>query len=734
MKTVPVTLFFALALNIVILFACSQSPPPKKNTTAPKPPTPPARTSDSNPLLEPWKGPYGGVPPFGKVKLAHFEPALEKAMAGTLEKLENIGRSTEPATFENTITAMERAMLPLRRVQAVYGVWRGAKQTPGFQKLQRKMAPKLAAFGDKITQNEALFKRIRAVYEKRDKTALSHEQKRLVRETYLEFVRSGAELDEKAKQQLSEINQALAGLYTRFGQNVLSDENTQRLVLETEADLAGLPPSFRQSAKAKAQSLDMPEKWVISNTRSSVDPFLTYSKRRDLREKAWRMFVNRGDRGGKTDNNAIITEILALRAKRAKLLGYATHAHWRLQNTMAKTPEAVLELLMAVWKPAVARVHKEVAAMQAIADKENEKIRIQPWDYHFYAEKVRKQKYNLDESQLKPYLQLSKLQAATFYVAEKLFGYRFKPLKEIPRFDDDVRVFAVFRSKGGQSGKNEEIEGLFYFDPWARANKRSGAWMSAYRSQHKLAGEVLPIVSNNTNFLEGQPGQPVLISWDDARTLFHEFGHALHGLCSDVTYPSLAGTSVYRDYVEFPSQFIENLVAVPDVLKRFALHHKTGKPIPPSLIKRLKKASTFKQGFKTVEYLASAIVDMKLHLAGSKKIDPDAFEKKTLKELGMPKEIVMRHRTPHFLHIFASDSYSAGYYSYLWSDVLSADALEAFAEAGGPFDPEMAKRLYKYVFSAGNTIEPSVGYKRFRGRGPRVDALMRKRGFAKSKQ
>jgi len=687
------------------------------------PPKTRTATVTDNPLLQPWSGPHGGVPPFGRVRLKHFEPALEQAMSDVLTTLGRIGRRRTPATFENTIAAMERAEQGLSRVLAVYGVWSGAKQTPGFQKLQRKMSPKLAAFGDKITQNTALFGRLETVYQGRQKSGLTPEQKRLTEKLYRDFVRAGAKLDSKAKKRMSAINQELAGRYTRFGQNVLADETDQFLVLGSKRDLAGLPASLRDAAAAEGSARKMPGKWVIRNTRSSVDPFLAYSDRRDLRERAWRMFVDRGDRGGKTDNNQEIAQILALRAERAKLLGYATHAHWRLENTMAKKPAAVLALLEGVWKPAVARVRQEVAAMQAVADKTGAKIRIQPWDYRYYAEKVRKQKYNLDASQIKPYLQLDRLREAMFWVAGELFGYVFKPMEKAPVFHPDVKVFQVSHRQTGRH------VGLFYFDPWARSNKRSGAWMSAYRTQHRIDGAAYPIVSNNSNFLKGKPGAPVLISWDDARTLFHEFGHAVHGLSSSVTYPSLAGTAVYRDYVEFPSQLLEHWLSTPEVLGRFARHHETGKPLPKALVKRLERAATFNQGFETVEYLASALMDMKLHLAGSRKIDPDAFERETLAALGMPKEIVMRHRTPQFLHVFGGDGYSAGYYSYLWSDVLTADAFEAFAEAGGAYDPKVARRLLKHVLSVGNTIDPAVGYRRFRGRGARVDALMRKRGF-----
>ncbi len=707
------------------LAACSPSPamppasPPPAPTEAPAPPP-----AEANPLLEPWSGPYGGVPPFGKVEVAHFEPALEAAMKRTLEEVDRIAQQSDPPSFDNTIAALERATKPYERVEAVYGVWSGGKQSPEFQEVERKMEPKLAAFYDKITQNAPLFQRISAVYDARDDGKLDGEQKRLVWKYHRLFVRAGAELEPKAKARLSEINQKLAGHYTQFSQNVLADETDQKLVIDDEKDLTGLPASLRAAAASEAESRNMAGKWVISNTRSSVAPFLTYSDRRDLRERAWRMFVDRGDLGGKTDNNAIITEILALRAERAKLLGYETHAHWRLENTMAKTPQKVMDLLERVWKPAVDRVHEEVRDMQAIADKEKAGIRIKPWDYWYYAEKVRKDKYDLEESLIKPYLQLEKLREGMFWVAGELFGLEFRPAKDAPVFHPDVRVWEVVRKGSG------DHVGLWYFDPYARKGKRSGAWMNAYRVQERMEGDVSPIVSNNANFMKGETGKPVLISWDDATTLFHEFGHALHGLCSDVTYPTLAGTAVYRDYVEFPSQLLEHWLSTPEVLNEFALHYETGKPIPKELVDKIERASTFNQGFGTVEYLASALIDMKLHLAGDGKIDPDAFEEKTLKELGMPEEIVMRHRTPHFMHVFASDGYSAGYYSYLWSDVLTADGYQAFVEAGGPYDETVAKKLHEHVFSAGNTIDPAEGYRAFRGRDAKVTALMKKRGFA----
>ena len=682
-------------------------------------------TKAANLLVSKWQGPFGGVPPFDQVQVALFKPALETAMAAQLAETERIAKNSAAPDFQNTIVALEEAGQELNRVSTLYGVWSSTMNGPEFQVVQREMAPRLAAFRDQITQNEALFKRIEAVYNSPAKSKLNSEQQRLAWLYYTNFVRAGARLSPESKARLSEINQKLAGLYTKFSQNVLAEETDQFIVLKSEDELAGLPQSIRDAAAAAATTKRQTG-WVIMNTRSSIDPFLTYSDRRDLREKAWRMFVDRGDNGDEHDNNASITEILQLRAERAKLLGFKTHAHWRLENSMAKTPERAMELMEAVWKPAVARVHEEVADMQALADKEGAKLRIEPWDYRYYMEKVRKEKYDLDQNEVKPYLQLEKLREGIFWVAGELFNFNFTPVTNVPVAHPDIRVWEV------TDKTSKRHIGLWYFDPYARAGKRSGAWMNAYRSQERVNGEITTIVSNNANFVKGKPGEPLLISWDDATTMFHEFGHALHGLNSNVTYPSLAGTSVARDYVEFPSQLMEHWLSTPEVLQRFALHYQTGKPIPQALVDKINRSAIFNQGFATVEYLSAALVDMKLHLAGDRKIDPDAFERETLAELGMPKEIVMRHRTPQFLHIFASDSYSAGYYSYLWSDVLTADAFGAFVEGKGPYDKAVSERLRKYVFSVGNTVDPADGYRAFRGRDPKIDALMKKRGFSPS--
>ena len=679
-----------------------------------------------NPLLRPWAGPFGGVPPFDQASPALLAPALEEGMALHLQELQAIADNPAPPTFENTIAAMERSGRALDRAATVYYIYGSTLSDDAVQQVERDIEPKLAAFRDRITQNEKLFKRIASVYATRESAGLTPEQQRLTWLVHNNFVRAGAKLDASAKQRLAAINQSLAGLFTRFSQNLLADESERFLVLQSEADLAGLPESLRAGFAADAERRGQKGKWIVANTRSSVEPFLTYSTRRELREKVWRTFVNRGDNGDARDNNALIGEILQLRAERAGLLGYATHAHWRLEDSMARTPERAMDLMEAVWKPAVLRVREEVADMQKLADAESAGIRIEPWDYRYYAEKVRKAKYDLDTNELKPYLQLEKLREGMFYVAGELFGMRFSELAAgtVPVYHPDVRVWRVDDAAG-------KLVGLWYFDPYARVGKQSGAWMNAYRNQERFDGAVTTIVSNNSNFVKGKPGEPVLISWDDAVTLFHEFGHALHGLSSNVTYPSVSGTNVARDYVEFPSQLLEHWLPVKEVLDRFAVHYQTGKPIPAELVAKVERAKTFNQGFATVEYLSAALIDMKLHLAARKdsRIDADAFERETLTSLGMPKEIVMRHRTPQFGHVFSGDGYSAGYYSYLWADTLTADAWDAFVESKGAWDKDVAQRLRDNVFSIGNTRDPADAYRSFRGRDPGIEALMRKRGF-----
>jgi peptidyl-dipeptidase Dcp len=701
-----------LAAGIVLLGACSN------NQTSSK-----EEMKTDNPLLQPWEGAYNGVPPFDKVKVSDFIPAEEAALTLHRNEINAIANSSESATFANTIEALEKTGLARKRVEAIYYVWQSNMGSPAMDSVQEIMEPRIAAFSDSIIQNAALFKRIEAVYNSPEKEKLTAEQQRLCYKYYTNYVLAGAKLDEKSKMRVAEINQKLAGLFTKFNQHQLADEGEKYLEITDEKDLDGLPAEIKDAAASAAEKKGKKGAWLIANTRSSIEPFLTDANNRSLREKAWRMFINRGDNGDANDNNAIIPEILQLRAERAKLLGYATHAHWRLADKMAKTPEKAMELLEAVWKPAVERVHEEVKDMQKIADKEGAKIKIEAWDYRYYAEKVRKAKYDLDQNEVKQYLQLEKLREGMFYAAGQLFDLKFEEIKDAPVFHADVRVFKV---SNGTSGKQI---GMWYFDPYAREGKRSGAWMTAYREQEKLNGDITTIVSNNSNFIKGKEGEPVLISWEDARTLFHEFGHALHGLNSNVTYPLLSGTNTVTDYVEFPSQLLERWLSTPEVLNQYALHYKTAKVIPQELVNKINNASKFNTGFTTVEALSSALVDMKIHLAGDAKINADTFEKETLIALNMPAEMVMRHRLPAFGHIFSSDGYSAGYYSYLWSDVLSADAYAAFTEAKGPYDKEVAKRLHDNVFSVGGTMDEAEAYKKFRGKDPSTKALMETRGF-----
>jgi peptidyl-dipeptidase Dcp len=709
------------AISLMTLLGCESASPHANPQPSSGQPT---FSVNGNPLLAPWTGPFGGVPPLDRVKVADFKPALEAAMNEELAEIDAIAGNASAPTFANTIAALEGAGRTLARVRTVYDIFSSTLSTPEFQAVENEMAPKLSELGDKIVQNEKLFARIAAVYEAREKSNLTPEQQRLAWLQHSNFVHAGAKLDQAAKARMMEINGKLASLFASFNQDIMADESGHPLLIEQESDLAGLPDSVKSAAAAAAEALGKKGQWAIVNTRSSMEPFLTYSDKRELREKVWRTFYARGNNGDARDTKALITQILELRAERAQLLGFKTHAHWRLDQSMAKTPEAAIELMEAVWKPAVARVHEEVADMQALADKEGAGITIEGWDYRYYAEKVRKAKYDLDRNAMTPYLQLEKLRDALFYTAGRLFGLKFEAVSGVPLLVPEEQVYEVKDAAGKHVG-------LWYFDPYARTGKRSGAWMNAYRNQERFERPISTIVSNNTNFVKGAPGEPVLISWDDASTMFHEFGHALHGLLSNVTYPTLSGTAVFSDYVEFPSQVLEHWLETPEVLNQFALHYKTGEPMPKELVEKIRKASTFNQGFATVEYLSAALVDMKLHMSATpgKPIDPAAFERDTLAALSMPKEIVMRHRTTQFLHLFSSDDYAAGYYSYLWSDTLAADAWEAFVEAGSPWDAATAKKLHDHVFSIGNTIDPAEGYRAFRGRDPGTAALMRKRGF-----
>ncbi len=685
----------------------------------------PVALAATNPLLEPWPGPYGGVPPFDKVKVELLQPALEAATAEMLAAVERIANDPAPPDFENTLAALERAERALYRVILPYAVWTGTLATPDVQALERVMEPRLAALDDRVMQDGKLFARIATIYENRAEACKTPEQARLAWRTYTRFVLAGARLDPAAKKRVAEINERLATLGTSFAQNVLADEEEHVLVLESERDLAGLPPSFRSEAAASAAARGLPGKWVVLNTRSSVVPFLTSSDRRDLREKAWRSFVTRGDHDDGRDNKKIVAETIALRAERARLIGYETYAHWRLAESMAGTPDRAMALLEAVWPAAVIRVREEVAAMQAVADAEGAGITIAPWDYRHYAEKVRKARHDLDEEQVKPYLQFDRLRDGMFWVAGQLYGFRFKPVRGLPVYHPDVQAWAVSDGAG-------KAVGLLYIDPWARPGKASGAWFMALRTQESMGRAVLPVGIIVANFVKGEAGEPSLLAWDDARTLFHEFGHALHLLSSKVTYPTLSSFGVPVDFREIASQITEHWLATPELLGRYARHHRTGKAIPPDLVTRIDKASTFNQGFETIEYLSSALVEMKAHTGPGTGFDAAGFERATLENLGMPAEIVMRHRLPHFGHVFAGEGYAASYYAYLWSEVISADAFEAFTEGKGPYDKGVARRFQERVLSVGNTVDPAEAYRAFRGRDPEIGALLRLRGFSEA--
>jgi peptidyl-dipeptidase Dcp len=674
-----------------------------------------------NPLLKEWTGPYGGVPPWDQVKPELFKPAYLAAIDMQRAEIKAIADNPAKPTFANTIEAMQRAGRALQRVDVLFSVMTNNLNAPEYQAIDKEVAPILSAADDEITFNDKLFRRIEAVYQARARSGLNAEQQRLAQRTYDGFVRQGAKLDTSQKAQLAKINQELAGAFSEFGQKVLADENSW-VVIDGEADLAGLPAPVVASMKAAADERGLKGKWIVVNTRSSVDPFLAFSSNRPLREKVWKAFKNRGDNGGATDTNATIARIVKLRADRAKLLGFETHAHWRMDDTMAKDPAKATELMMRVWKPAVARVKEEVADMQAVAAKDGVKGPFEPWDYLYYAEKVRKAKYDLDTNEMKPYFELNNMIAASYYMAEQLYGLTFTEITgKVPAFHPDVRVYEV---KDKASGRHV---GLFYRDDFARQYKRSGAWAAGYRGQRKFDGPVTAITSNNNNFVKGAAGEPVLISLDDTETLFHEFGHALHGLISNVNYPGLAFTP--RDFVEFPSQVHENWVLTREVLDKFARHYKTGEPMPQALVDKVKRAEKFNQGYATAEYLSSAIVDMKLHMLPGGTVDADKFERETMAEIGAPREVAMRHRLPQFNHLFTSDAYSAGYYSYLWSDVMASDAWAAFEEAGSPWDKATAERFKAIILSQGNSIDRAEAYRAFRGRDPRVEALLKNRGF-----
>jgi len=672
-----------------------------------------------NSILQSWTGPYDGVPPWDEVKVADFPQAFQVTMDKIQAEVNAIRDNPAPATFENFTVPMELVGNEANNLFSIWGVHSSNLSNEEVREIQGEWLPKVSAFFDQLTLDPKLLAKTKAVYDNRETAGLDAKQMRLVERNYEQLVRDGALLGDADKAQLIAYNTELSKAFNDFSNKVLADEETF-IFLTDEADLAGLPDSFVASL-AEAAEEQGKTGWALKNTRSVMQPFLENSTRRDLREQVYTAYVNRGDNGGENDTNATIAKILKLRADRAKLLGFETHAHYRMADTMAKEPDAAMDLMMQVWPAAVARVKEEVADMQAIADAEGAGITIAPWDYRYYAEKVRKEKYDLDSAEIKPYFQLDKMMDALFDAAGKLYGLTFtETTGSIPVFDPEVRTFEVKRG--------DKVIGVQYFDNYARQGKRSGAWMTTYKDKYKLGGQNnYSATSNNNNFVKGGDGEPTLISLDDAQTLFHEFGHALHYLNYDITYPGLGGTP--RDFVEYPSQVNENWLMTPYILSNYALHYKTGEPIPKELVDKIQASKTFNEGFSTVEYLSSAIVDMKLHNRETPVTDPDKFERETLTEIGMPKEIVMRHRLPQFNHLFSSDAYSAGYYSYLWSETMDADTWAAFEEAGSPWDKTTAERFRTILLLTGNETDRKEAYRKFRGRDPEVKYILKKRGF-----
>jgi len=674
-----------------------------------------------NPLLTDWTGAFG-LPPLPAIKPDHFSPAFDRALAAHRAELDAISANPEPPSFDNTVVALEMSGRDLERVANVFFVLAGADTGDAIEAVERDISPLLARHSNGFYLDRALYARIADLYARRDSLGLNAEQARVLDRYHTRFVRAGGALDKPAQDRLAAINERMASLGTQFGQNVLADEKSYALVLE-EGDLAGLPDFARDAARAAAEERGHAGKYAITLARSSCESFLQFSSRRDLREKIFQAWIKRGENGGSTDNRALIAEMVTLRAERANRLGFATYADYRLDDQMAKTPQAARNLLDEVWGRARAKAVAEREALQTVITEEGGNFALAPHDWRYYTEKLRKAKFDLDEAEIKPYFQLDKMIDAAFETAHRLFGLSFTPVS-VPLYHPDARAFEVTDAQGRHVG-------LFIGDYFARGSKHSGAWMTSLRDQEKLSGDVRPVILNVCNFSKPAAGEKALLSFDDARTLFHEFGHALHGLLSNVAYPLLAGTSVPSDFVELPSQLYEHWLEVPEILQKYARHAHTGEPMPKALLDRLLATRTFNQGFATVEYTACALVDLDIHaLPDAAKLDVSQFEKDDLDRIHMPAEIVMRHRLPHFQHLFSGGGYAAGYYSYMWSEVLDADAFEAFVETGNAFDPETAKRLRDFIYSAGNLRDPAEAYKAFRGRLPAVDALLKKRGLA----
>lgn len=684
-----------------------------------------ANASVNRALVE-WSG-HEGLPRFDLVKDEDFAPAFEVALASHEAEIDAIASNSEAPSFENTVVALEIAGDELSRVSSLFWGKAGAHTNEIIQALEREIAPKMSRHYSKIGTNSALFGRIDALWEKRADLGLTLEQERVLERHWKGFVKSGAKLDKPEQDRLSSIGEKLAGLGAQFGQNVLGDEKEWSLKLTDEAELEGLPDFLRDAMAAAAKDRGEADGYMVTLSRSIIEPFLTFSARRDLREQAFKAWVARGENGGARDNVAIVRETLALRAEKAKLLGYENFAALKLDNTMAKTADNVNGLLHKVWDKARSKALEEEASLGKLVAEEGKNHPVMPWDWRFYAEKLRERTFSFSESELKPYLQLEKVIEACFDVAKRLFGVTLTELKGISAYHPNVRVFELRDESGG-------LKALFLGDYFARSSKRSGAWMSSFQSQHKLplkngAEGELPIIYNVCNFAKPAEGKPALLSLDDARTLFHEFGHALHGMLSDVTYPSVSGTGVSRDFVELPSQLYEHWLTVPEILEKYAVHYETGKPMPKELLDKVLAARTFNAGFATVEFTASALVDMAFHTRAPAD-DPMAVQAEILSELKMPASLVMRHATPHFQHVFSGEGYAAGYYSYMWSEVLDADAFSAFEEVGNAFDPVMARKLKNNIYSVGGSIDPEVTYKAFRGKLPDPTAMLKKKGLA----
>ena len=679
-------------------------------------------TETDNPLLAEWTSPFG-IPPFEDIRIEHYRPAFDAALKAHRAEIDAIADNPAEPDFDNVIGAMERSGKALQKVASVFFNLCGSDTNDEMQAIQREIAPVLARHRNETLFNRNLFDRLTRLVDRQASLELNDEEGRVLERYHTMFRRAGALLEGKDRERMGEVTQRLAVLGTAFGQNILADEKAFELRLDTAKDLAGLPDFLVEAAAAAARERGHEDGHVITLSRSLIEPFLQFSGNRELREKAFRAWSGRGENGGPTDNRGIIAETLALRAERARLLGYETFAAFKTDDEMAGSPDAVRDLLMQVWEPARERAEAERALLQEMAQSEGGNFRIAPWDWRHYAEKVRKATHDIDEAEVKPYFQLDRIIEAAFDTANRLFGLTFRPLDDVPVYHPDVRAFEVL-------GKDGEHVGVFFGDYFARSSKRSGAWASAFRRQDKLEGEKRPIIVNVMNFARGSDGGAALLTFDDARTLFHEFGHALHGLMSDVTYPKISGTSVARDFVELPSQLYEHWLEAPQVLGRFAVHYRTGEPIPDDLLQRLIKARNFNQGFLTVEYVASALVDLEAHqITDAEGFDAGAFEADVLNRIGMPEAITMRHRMPHFAHVFTGDGYSAGYYSYLWSEVMDADAFAAFEETGDIFDPETADRLARFIYSAGGRRDPAEAYKAFRGRMPEIGAILEKRGL-----